>query len=277
MTTVPPPSDRLFTERENFLVVLDSRNATEYRNGTMHSSVHFDLTEPIRRDKFAISMTCSVLQFQAPNSLYHVNATNNTLKVTINNGATTTYSLPYGNYNASTFITAVLSLLPAGFGMTLNALTNKFTLTYSTAFTLTGTVAPVMGFDVSTSLSSVSNALTMPFTCNFNGLQSFNIHFKSVVTKNIDSFNKSYSSIIQSVPVQVGSNSISYVKNADFNIVIAQETIDDVQIDLLDDSNNYLDFNNCHWNMQLYFSVTKDTERYKYANNFHTIMNGVYY
>ena len=65
--------NNLYTEKENFLVVLDSRNATSYYNGDFHSSLHFDFNEPIKMPKFAIRMCCSVLQFQAPNSLYNIN------------------------------------------------------------------------------------------------------------------------------------------------------------------------------------------------------------
>ena len=70
-------SNNLYTEKENFLVVLDSRNATYYANGDYHSSVHFDFAEPIRMPRFSIRLLCSVLQFQSPNSLYNINETNN--------------------------------------------------------------------------------------------------------------------------------------------------------------------------------------------------------
>ena len=68
----------------------------------------------------------------------------------------------------------------------------------------------------------------MPFTCNFNGKQSFNIHLTNIITKNIDSYTKSPSNIIQSIPIGPTSSSINYVKNADFNFVINQEMIDDL-------------------------------------------------
>jgi hypothetical protein len=60
-----------------------------------------------------------------------------------------------------------------------------------------------MGFSTNTSVSSTSNSLTMPYTTNFNGLQSFNIHLSNISTKNIDSINKSISNIIQSIPMML--------------------------------------------------------------------------
>ena len=102
--------------------------------------------------------------------------------------------------------------------------------------------------------------------------QSFNIHFTSIITKNIDSYTKSPSNIIQSIPIDPTSSSISYIKNADFNFVITQEIIDDITIELKDDQNNYLNFNNQHWNLTLYFSVIKDIE-YNHFDTFQNILN----
>jgi hypothetical protein len=105
--------------------------------------------------------------------------------------------------------------------------------------------------------------------CNFNGLQSLNIH----LTKNIDSFNKSPSNIIQSIPIDVNSSSISYIKNADFNFVINQEIIDDLTIELRDDQDNLINFNNQNWNLTLYFSIIKDIDRFSHLNTFQSILN----
>ena len=262
--------NNLYTEKQNFLVILDSRNATSYYNGDFHSSLHFDFNEPIKMPKFAIRMCCSVLQFQAPNSIYNINENNNILYLTINN-IKTSYELTKGNYNCNTFITYLLTVLPSGFSMSINTITNKYTLTYSLPFMISGTCGEILGFD--TFAYSSGNTLIMPYTCNFNGKQSFNIHLTNIITKNIDSYTKSPSNIIQSIPIDTTSSSISYIKNADFNFVINQEIIDDMTIEIKDDQNNYLNFNNQHWNLTLYFSIIKDIDRFNYFNNFHNILN----
>jgi len=265
--------DRLYTDKESFLYVLDSRNATEYFNGSYHSSVHFDLKEPIKLPKHSIKLSCSVLQFQAPNSLYTVNYTNNKINVTIS-GIITSYTITNGNYNSNTMITTLLALLPSGFNISLNNITNIFTFTYNQSFRISGSCANILGFpidgSVSSSIVNSTNTLIMPYTCNFTGLQSFNIHFSSLMTKNIDSYNESPSSIIQSIPID-GSARISYIKNADFSFTIHQELINDVTIDLMDDLHNFLNFNNQHWNLTLYFSIIHDIDRLAYLNSFDSI------
>ena len=151
--------EELYTEKENFLVVIDSRNATEYTNGDYHGSIHIDFNEPIRMPKFCIRMLCSVLHFQAPNSLYNINETNNILYLTINS-IKTTYTLIKGNYNCNNFMTYLLSILPTGFTIAINTVTNKYTFSYTSNFLISGTCGTIMGF--SNSASSISNILIMP-------------------------------------------------------------------------------------------------------------------
>ena len=46
--------EELYTKKEIFLVVIDSRNASEYTNGDYHSSIHIDFNEPIRIDRKSV-------------------------------------------------------------------------------------------------------------------------------------------------------------------------------------------------------------------------------
>ena len=51
--------------------------------------------------------------------------------------------------------------------------------------------------------------------------------------------------------------------------------IDVVAISIKDDLENYIDFNNQHWNLTLYFSITKDVERFSHEQDFrHILRNG---
>jgi len=219
---------------------------------------------------------CSVLHFQAPNSIYNINENNNILYITMNS-TKTTYILQKGLYNCNNFMTYLLTIIPSSFSMSINTITNKFTFTNTTyEFTISGNCGQILGFgpvSLASSASSSSRNLTMPYMCNFNGLQSFNIHLTNVLTKNIDSFNKSPSNIIQSIPIDVNSSSISYIKNADFNFVINQEIIDDLTIELKDDQDNLINFNNQNWNLTLYFSIIKDIDRFGHLNTFDKILN----
>ena len=140
-------TNNLYTSTTSYLVVLDSRNATQMLNGSFMSDAMFHFQLSLRRDARAIIWTCSVMSFTAPNSIYVINEYNNLLSIAIS-GVTTNYNIVKGNYNANTFITYILTVLPAGFTLTVNTITNKFTLGYTAPFSInsSSTIYEVMGF-----------------------------------------------------------------------------------------------------------------------------------
>jgi hypothetical protein len=271
-------SDGYYTHKDNFMVSLDSRNATTYNNGSYNSNVRFDFNMPITLDTNALKMTASVIQFTAPNSLYIINETNNFLSITINGTLTYNVYFTYGNYNSATFMTMFANQF-SGFSITKNSINNIFSIAHTTYnFTINSgsTIGDIMGFANNTNYTSLSFRFTMPYTCNFNGLQSFNIHFSNIGTRNIDSFTKSASDIIQTIPLDPNETLIKFIRQYDFNFTIFQDTIEYIDIQMKDDLGNYLNFNNQHWNLVLSFSVIHDMERFSHLKDFNSIINGRY-
>ena len=106
-------SDPLYTNESKFIKMIDSRSADTCNNGSMtilfrcdNSDMTFLFQEPIMIPKGAIKMTCAVLAFTAPNSIYNVNRYNNYIHMFFGNpNIEVKVYLPYGNYNSSTFMT----------------------------------------------------------------------------------------------------------------------------------------------------------------------------
>ena len=99
-------SDPLYTNTNKFIMVIDSRNADNYNNGTSNSDMTFLFQEPIMIPKGAIKMTCDVLAFTAPNSIYNINRYNNYIHMYFGNpNIEVKVYLPFGNYNSLTFMT----------------------------------------------------------------------------------------------------------------------------------------------------------------------------
>ena len=79
-------------------------------------------------------------------------------------------------------MSALLTLLNPStttYSISLNSITNKFTLTNTSSFTINGsstTISEIMGLEKNKNYTQTS--LTFSYTCNFNGLQSININFK---------------------------------------------------------------------------------------------------
>lgn len=273
----------LVTIEESFLVILDSHNADSYDNGTKNSLCTFYFEEPIRKRLESLQMSCSVLQFTAPNSIYNINETNNKFNFSETiNGTPQPYNIliPYGNYNANTFMTQfILSITPytANFKITMNPLTFVYTITNQAGnyFVIhaSSTIGEVMGFIEGAELGSLVNQFICEYPCNFNGINSVNIALENINTNNIDSLNKSNSSIIQSVGIDPSYPVINFMKSQSYNFSLSVSLLDHLTVGLRDNLNNYLNFHNKHWTLTLVFNILKDIDRFSHESTFHNIIN----
>ena len=100
-------------------------------NGSFKSSIRVSLPNLNFTNLSIQNVYLSVLHCEVPNSFYIVNYTNNSIVAN-----SITYTIPVGNYNANTLITALLTLLPVGFAISYSTVTNKYTWTNSTNFTI---------------------------------------------------------------------------------------------------------------------------------------------
>ena len=130
-----------------------------------------------------------------------------------------------------------------------------------------------MGFIEKAELSSSYDIYIFDYSCNFNGINSFNILIENINTSNIDSFDKCTSSIIQSVPVDPSYPVINFIKTQNYNFNLPTNVLDPVTIGFKDNSENYLDFNNKNWSLTLVFNVFRDVDRFAHENSFFHIMN----
>jgi len=265
--------DELITVKEKLLIILDSRNAISYLNGSFNSKLDFDFADNINFfDTDIIEVYCSVLSFTCPNSIYIINEYNNKLCMNVN-GNINNYLFAYGNYNAQNFMNAFTTL--TGLMISFNSITNTFTLNYNAPFTIlnTSTIYEIMGFAKNTNYSSINNSLSLPFTCNFCGLLNINIVLDDVVTQNRDSFSGSISSIIQNIPIDTNSTVIKFIKTNDFCVPVKINSINDFSVSLINDSGQYINLNNQHFNLTLEFTILKDIPRFKL--NFQNIIKNV--
>lgn len=260
-------NEEFYYKTDSYLIILDSRNADMYSNGTLNSDVTFEMKYPIIVPNDCLAMTMNVHSFVCPISWYLINSTNDLLSITANS-ILYNISIPYGNYNINTFQTALLALLPVGFLLTFNNLNNKLTMSYTSTFTINAnsTIHQIMGFLKKTVYTSSSNNIIFPFTVNFSGLNSINILCENVRTSNLDSKDKlTPSSIIANISVNNASNNMIYFeKQNDFSFDVKEKTIDYLDISIQDSLGNKIDFNNQNWDLVIqvnyYREIPKDSE-----------------
>jgi len=243
---------------ESFLIFLDSKNG-DIQNKYKNSSVKFQFEGSLffNRDDY-IQILFSVNNFIAPNSLYIINEYNNKLSITYNE-ITQVVNVPYGNYNIISIQKYLTSVLPNHFTISFSTITNKITFTNSIYDFIINpsNIYDVLGLEENKYYASLDKTFTFPFSVNFIGTQNINISIENINTNNLDSYTKTQSSIIQSIPIDVNTSVIKYINGNDHKIPLKINYLDYIQINIIDDNNQLVNFNNKHWNLTLEFTIMK--------------------
>lgn len=244
------------------LINLNSTNAIKY-NGTMLSNVLFNFKNILKEESDILYSNCGILNAQIPASFYSVNSSNNTLKYTV--GASNyTLTIASGNYNANTLITALqngFSSNSTPITITIDKLNGKLSFSYTSSFSFQfngSTIFKILGFDPNTNYSSVSNNINGVYPCNLLGAKRINIYSNALANYSIDSFYLTNTSLIQSLSISVPAFGLITYQNFTANYGrLKQRFINEIDIQLFDENNNYLDFNNIDWSITLQLAITR--------------------
>jgi hypothetical protein len=223
-------------------------------NGSYKSQVPVSLPDLNFSNSNIQNVYLSVLHCEVPNSFYIVNYTNNS--IVINN---ITYTLTRGNYSANSFITMLLALLPAGYVMLYNNTTNKYTMSYSSNFTINCSnpnckINTVMGLGT-TDITSSSFTLEFPYSVNFLPLPRLNFRsdaFKLTNFNQSDNSSNVFMSLQNNAP-QMGC--INYQSSNSIKFSIEDKYITAFTISATDDFGNLINFNNVDWFITFQFDI----------------------
>ena len=228
-------------------------------NGAFCSSIQVQLPDLAFHHDNIQNAYLSVVHAEVPNSFYIVNYTNNQFVL---DGIT--YTLTRGNYNVNTFMTMLLSIIPANFSITYSNIITKFTMTKSTgSFTINAastasTINNVMGLGSSNLTSSLVGGIQtiiLPNVCNFIPLQRIN--FRSTLF-NFGCYNSVDNSSDIFLPLQnnAGQNSIiNYVNQSQTKFLIQTRNITSFVINVTDDLGKFINFNGVDWLMTLQIDI----------------------
>jgi hypothetical protein len=228
-------------------------------NGSFCSSIQIQLPDLAFHHDNIQNAYLSVVHAEVPNSFYIVNYTNNQF---ILDGVT--YTLTRGNYNVNTFMTMLLTKIPANFGITYSNITTLFTMTKSTgSFTInaassSSTINNVMGLGSSNLTSSLVGGIQtiiMPNVVNFIPLQRIN--FRSTLF-NFGCYNTIDNSSDIFLPLQnnAGQNSIiNYVNQSQTKFLVQTRNITSFVINVTDDLGRFINFNGIDWLMTLQIDI----------------------
>ena len=257
---------------ENKLITLNSKYGIQ-QNGTFKSNVLFNFKNLLSDEEHILKSYITVLNAQIPVSFYVITSSNN--KLVLETGVTTTITITNGNYSANTLIIELQTkFLTAGITFTsiqfnkvngiISFISNGFTNYY---FTSDSTLLNVLG--TTSSIISVSTVYTCPYPLNLLGVQKLSIKSERLAIHSVSSIDFSFSNTLVTIPCDVPPYSlISYTSQSEQNKnLLNVRNINEIDIQIFDENNNFIDFNNLDWTITLTISSELSTNEQKYYLN----------
>ncbi len=249
-------------------IVIDSHKfyltpagATLKKNGIFNSNLEFNIPNLYQSSGNVAYSTIRCLHAEIPYSFYVINEYNNLLSL-----STGDILIPFGNYNANSFMKYVATVLPIGMTLAFNTTNGKFTLTYNQPFSInaTSTCYILMGFSKQQIYNSLGNKIEMPYLANFMGSKNVYVKIPNLILDNYNTATQDRATLLN-IPVNVSPFGIVMYENSSgsASIIKSIQIPDTLILQLSDDENNLIDFNNTE------FSITIQIDFYLnvYSNN----------
>ena len=243
---------------------LTSSNADVYKNGELKSDIIFNVPRFLKDKQNILYSKISITHAEINYSWYIINEYNNKFDIKV---SLVDYfiEIDYGNYNANTFMKALqnkLTALNIDITVSFNTTNGKFILTRASGnFTIlsSSTCYNIMGFLKDVQISSNNSVLTCSYPANFIGTKNIFIKIPNIVLENFNSFSKDYVTL-QSIPVMTQPfGQIQFINGTNSKFIIGNRSITTLEIQITDDDNNLIDFNNIDWSITLEIETTFQT------------------
>lgn len=231
------------------------------KNGFFNSNLEFNIPNLYQSSNNVSYATIKCLHAEIPYSFYVINEYNNLLSLSTGNIA-----IPFGNYNANSFMKYLETQLPTGMTISFNTTNGKFALLYNQPFSInaTSTCYILMGFEKGITYNSNSNRIEMPYLGNFMGSKNMYVKIPNLILDNYNTTTKDRATLLN-IPVNVSPFGIVMYENSSgsSSIIKSIQIPDTLLLQLTDDENNLIDFNNTE------FSITIQIDFYlnMFSNN----------
>ena len=248
---------------ENRLLLLNSRDARIYNNGTYKSDVVFYLRGLLKQEKNLVNFKYQFINATVPVSFYNINETNNVLNYE-DDGVPYTITIPTGNYNFNTLSSTMTALFLANTTVMVITINRQngiltFTGTDSFEFFPTSTILRVLGFIPTVITPSVGIILTAPYPMNLLSPLKLKIKSTAITASNLDTATNGYSNLISTFPVDQPSFGLIIHENKNIlKYIVRNDIVDDVDIQITDENDNLINFNNIDWCITLMLEITKE-------------------
>lgn len=209
-------------------IFINSSNTKNWRGIGTRLSV--PIQPFILRSDDPTHLVLGIESLSLPLAIYGVNTTNNTLII----GASS-YTIPVGNYTATTLQTALnLLTAPTTWGTTFNTTTNKLTCTFvGGPLVFGGTANTILGY------TSVSHAspYTLDSTINLAFTTGVIVRLDNIITENRCPIQGGGTGVMARIPITVAPFKVlQYFNASPFYTTLSTRAIQTIDISLLDDN-----------------------------------------
>jgi len=249
--------------QDNRIITLNSQDGEKF-NGTYLSNIHFNFSGLLKEEANLIRAYVTVLNAQIPVSFYIIDETNNVLKY-LQNYVSKTITLNVGNYNGNQLVSTLnASFIANGSSVVVSLNSSTGILTFIPGaggpygFSSTSTIKGILGF--TEDISSTFFPVIMPYQLNLLGKKKIFINSNNLRNSAFSSKGLSCVQTIATVPVdQPPYSMISYVSVSDLEkIILSNKTVDMIDIEIVDENNNFINFRNIDWSITLCLSIEKN-------------------
>jgi hypothetical protein len=241
-------------------IILKSSQGNK-RNGSKNSSISFELNQTIVVPN-NVDCFIQLQSFKFVNSFYNVNSTNNTFYYSRDTGSGLGdiygINIPIGNYDINAFVDYLNTQLSGTITISSSMQTFKLTFTSTNTFILrngANNCLKLMGFNLEdTAPTTTLHSINL---FNLSGVQMLYIAIPSLNISAVTSKNGELNNVIQDINIESITGASQSFKNTTLSRYKVNNTlISNIVIDIFDEDNNLVDFNNTQYflNLSLIFS-----------------------
>lgn len=229
-------------------------------NGSLNSKINFEIPQFITKSKNILYHSIRLIHAEIPYSFYIINETNNKFNILEEDFTVINLTIPLGNYNAYTLLTVINDLFKLynhSHIMSLDNVTGKYTLTSNKDFTIlnTSTILKVIGGVLNTTYDAYiinnKHVFTFPYGVNLLGSKNIYVKATNLILENTNTQTRDKQTL-KSIPVNVPPfGLIMYNNNENIETLVKNLQTDYLNIELTDDDNNLINFNNQDWSITI--------------------------
>lgn len=231
------------------------------------SDIEFSVKDILKDGDDVLYAHVNIESASIPVSFYLINYNTNVLKYTINGSATiNTLTLKRGNYDILSLAKELKNQFLLGgyvFTITYDNINGKLTFTTtSNSFTFLSassgsTINEIIGFDSVSSYSSVGNVLLSEHSASLIGIKKLKITSTNLRTSSVSSGGGG--NLIGVISVNAPPRGLIKFQNTSPTRggLLLNKNISAIDIQVYDENNNLINFNNTEWSITLSITVTK--------------------